>query len=166
MSPHPKVKIGIAALFLSLGFSSVSGASTFLKSDVTNLVPTAEAWNAPVFTNSRCAFRAEMRRLWEDHVALTRIFIISASAGLPDLEAAKQRLLKNQTDIGDFVRPYYGAQAADTLTQLLNSHISIAAELLQAMQKNRVSAVREVSTRWFSNADDIASALHDLNPDH
>ncbi|MGH9223226.1 MAG: hypothetical protein ACRD2W_05470 [Acidimicrobiales bacterium] len=47
------------------------------------------------------AFRQHMRNLWTDHVAWTRLFIVSAVAGLPDTEATAGRLLQNQTDIGE-----------------------------------------------------------------
>ena len=60
-----------------------------------------------------------MRKLWEDHVTWTRLFIVSASAGLPDTDATTQRLLANQTDIGNAVKAYYGDAAGTQLTALL-----------------------------------------------
>ena len=53
-----------------------------------------------------------MRRLWEDHITWTRLFIVSASADLPDTPATTQRLLRNQQDIGDAIKPFYGAPPA------------------------------------------------------
>ena len=38
-------------------------------------------------------FRDAMRKLWEDHITWTRLYIISAAADLPDKDAAAQRLL-------------------------------------------------------------------------
>ncbi|HKA17802.1 MAG TPA: hypothetical protein VKN18_05750 [Blastocatellia bacterium] len=49
-----------------------------------------------------------MRKLWEDHITWTRVFIISAAAGLPDKDAATQRLLQNQTDIGSIMNQFPG----------------------------------------------------------
>src|SRR5687768_18431835 len=46
------------------------------------------------------AFRAEMRRLWEDHIVWTRQYIVSAAtleADLPDLGPTADRLFLNQT---------------------------------------------------------------------
>ena len=49
-----------------------------------------------------------MRKLWEDHITWTRLFIVSASADLPDKQATTERLLRNQQDIGDAVKLFYG----------------------------------------------------------
>src|SRR5437763_654076 len=76
--------------------------------------------------------RAAMRKLWEDHITWTRVYIIDALAGLPDANAAAARLLKNQDDIGAAIVPYYGAAAGSQLTSLLKQHIMIATEVLKA----------------------------------
>src|SRR5215203_1689702 len=57
----------------------------------------------------QAAFQDAMRKLCEDHITWTRVFIISAAADLPDKDAATQRLLQNQVDIGNAIKPYYGA---------------------------------------------------------
>src|SRR5947209_5427157 len=76
--------------------------------------------------------RAAMRKLWEDHITWTRVYIIDALAGLPDTNAAAARLLRNQDDIGAAIVPYYGAAAGTQLTGLLKQHIMIATEVLKA----------------------------------
>jgi len=42
------------------------------------------------------------RELWEEHIFWTRNFIISAIAGLDDLEYVTNRLLRNPTDCSKF----------------------------------------------------------------
>src|SRR5437868_1054791 len=61
--------------------------------------------------DSTSSLRADMRKLWEDHITWTRVFIISAAGGLGDQQAATERLLRNQTDIGNAIKPFYGDAA-------------------------------------------------------
>ena len=65
------------------------------------------------------ALHDDMRRLWEDHITWTRLFIVSASADLPDLQATTERLLRNQQHIGDAIKPFYGRAAGERLSSLL-----------------------------------------------
>lgn len=106
-----------------------------------------------------------MRRLWVDHVTWTRLFIVSFVADLPDLQATTDRLLQNQVDIGDAIKPFYGKAAGNQLTGLLTDHILTAAELLGAAKANDQTAFEEAKTDWYANAREIARFLHDANPD-
>jgi hypothetical protein len=122
--------------------------------------------NNKAVTRSRAAvtFRNEMRKLWEDHVVWTRQFIVSAVAELPDANTAAARLLANQDDIGDAVKPYYGEEAGEALSALLRDHILIAADLLTAAKSGNSAGVEEANARWQQNADDIADFLAAANP--
>jgi hypothetical protein len=110
------------------------------------------------------AFHDGMRKLWEDHITWTRLFIVSFAAGLPDTDATAQRLLQNQTDLGDALKPFYGDAAGRQLTALLREHILIAADLLQAAKAGNSAGVADASARWYANADEIAAFLHRANP--
>ena len=46
--------------------------------------------------DKRIQLHNAMRRLWEDHVTYTRLFIVSDVGNLPDKDATTKRLLKNQ----------------------------------------------------------------------
>lgn len=107
-----------------------------------------------------------MRRLWEDHITWTRLFIVSAVAALPDLDPTAQRLLQNQADIGGAVVPYYGAEAGAKLTELLRAHILIAGELVTAAKVGDAAKIQDASARWYANADEIAAFLGAANPKH
>ena len=67
-------------------------------------------------TVSEQAFRSTMDKLWEEHVAWTRLAIVSFAGGLPDLKATEAQLLRNQVDIGNAIKPYYGNELGDRLT--------------------------------------------------
>ena len=112
----------------------------------------------------RAAFHDAMRRLWEDHIVWTRLYIVSAAAGLPDADQAAQRLLRNQADIGDAIKPFYGDAAGTQLTALLRGHILTAATLVGAAKSGDTTAVNAASAAWYANADSIATFLSSANP--
>jgi hypothetical protein len=112
----------------------------------------------------RNAFHDAMRKLWEDHVTWTRLYIVSAAAGLPDAQPTAERLLRNQVDIGDAIKPFYGAMAGERLTALLRPHILIAAEVVKAAKAGDSAGVGAASARWYANADEIADFLSAANP--
>jgi hypothetical protein len=112
----------------------------------------------------KLAFHDGMRKLWEDHVTWTRLFIVSASADLPDKQATTERLLRNQDHIGNAIKPYYGRAAGNRLTALLKEHIVGAADLLAAAKAGDQPAVKRASAAWYRNGNQIADFLHKANP--
>jgi hypothetical protein len=120
----------------------------------------AAALNAP----DAIELRQAMRKLWEDHITWTRLFIVSAAAGLKDQQVTADRLLRNQDDIGNAIKPYYGEAAGKQLTKLLREHILIAADILTAAKAGNTAVVGEKKTAWYANADQIAGFLANANP--
>jgi hypothetical protein len=111
-------------------------------------------------------FHDAMRKLWEDHITWTRLVIVSIANDLPDQGPTVQRLLQNQEDIGDAIKPFYGDAAGEQLSALLRDHILIAAEILQAAKNNDTAALEDAIARWYANADDIAEFLNEANPEN
>src|SRR5258705_7133798 len=109
-------------------------------------------------------FHDAMRKLWEDHITWTRLVIVSLVNDLPDSGPTVQRLLQNQDDIGDAIKPFYGDAAGEQLSALLRDHILIAAEIIQAAKNGDTAAQNDAITRWYANADDIAVFLNSANP--
>ena len=110
------------------------------------------------------AFHDDMRKLWEDHVTWTRLYIVNALAGLPSKDATARRLLQNQADLGSAVKSFYGDAAGEKLTALLNDHILTAAALIDAAKAGDTAKKEEASKKWYVNADEIASFLSGTNP--
>lgn len=111
-------------------------------------------------------FHDTMRKLWEDHITWTRLYIVSFAADLPDTDVVAERLLQNQDDIGNAIRPIYGNEAGDQLTQLLRDHIMGAVDILTAAKEGDTAGMDTAVTAWRSNADDIATFLNSANPDN
>jgi hypothetical protein len=115
-------------------------------------------------TARQLAFRDSMRVLWEQHVAWTRLAIVSFNGGNADLTATERRLLRNQVDIGNAVKPFYGRSAGDRLTGLLRQHILIAVDILVDVKAGHSHALDADLGRWYANANTIAAFLHRANP--
>ncbi|WP_292637750.1 acetylglutamate kinase [Mesorhizobium sp.] len=129
---------------------------------VTGLSPLLSARAAE--PQSAADLRAAMRKLWEDHITYTRNYIISALAGLPDSNDVAKRLLQNQDDIGDAVKPYYGDAAGQKLAILLKDHIKIATDVVKAAKSGSKNKLAAAQKKWTGNADDIAMFLSKANP--
>ena len=110
------------------------------------------------------AFHDGMRKLWEDHVTWTRLAIISLTTGSPDTEATVGRLLRNQADIGNAIKPFYGKAAGTQLTKLLRDHILIAADLIAAAKAGDSARLANEQARWQANAGELATFLNRANP--
>jgi hypothetical protein len=115
-------------------------------------------------TSKKLALHDAMRKLWEDHITWTRLAIVSFADGLPDLSATEQRLLRNQTDIGNAIKPYYGRAAGNRLTALLKQHILGAVALMTAAKSGDDAEIEKASASWYANSNQIADFLHAANP--
>lgn len=104
------------------------------------------------------------RLLWMEHVNWTRMTIISIVFGLPDLQFVQERLLRNATDLGNCLRPFYGDRLADRYAVLIKEHLVLAAELVTAATKGDAKKAAEAEKQWYRNADDIAKFLSSINP--
>ena len=85
-------------------------------------LPFAAAARPASMSAKDAGFQDAMRKLWEDHITWTRLFIVSAAADLPDKGLT--------TDYGD--------AAGEKLTALLREHITTAAELVTAAKANEL----------------------------
>jgi hypothetical protein len=142
----------LAALAVSNGHDAHAHGNPAVHADGTTL------------TQKEFALHNGMRVLWEDHVTWTRLAVISLVAGTPDTKATVARLLKNQADIGNAIKPFYGKAAGDALTGELRKHILIAADLIAAAKAGDQAKLAAEQARWRQNADDIATLLSKVNP--
>lgn len=113
---------------------------------------------------SKGTLKADMRMLWEEHLVYTRNYIISALAGLEDADAVAGRLLKNQDDIGNAIKPFYGEEAGKKLSTLLREHIMIAADVVKAAKVGNEADLTKAQAKWTANADEISAFLCGANP--
>jgi hypothetical protein len=119
---------------------------------------------SPGSTNKATKLVLALRDLWVDHTGWTRNYIISFVAGLADTNLVAQRLLKNQEDIGNAIKPFYGSEAGNKLTSLLKDHIMGAMDLLKAAKTGNKTGATAAEKKWYENADQIATFLSTANP--
>lgn len=158
--PVPLVLIALVTLFSALVALAVSGGMNMAQAHS----PAAHAHAVPADPVKSVAFHADMRKLWEDHITWTRLAIISLEGGTPDTDATVARLLRNQVDIGNAIKPFYGARAGNELTRQLRNHILIAADVIAAAKAGDQAKLADAQKRWVANADTIATVLHSVNP--
>jgi hypothetical protein len=118
----------------------------------------------PGHATKQVALHDGMRKLWEDHITWTRLAIVSFAAEVPDLSATEARLLANQRDIGNAIKPYFGRKAGNRLTALLREHILGAVELLKAAKSGDQAQIDRAGSAWYANGKQIADFLHGANP--
>jgi hypothetical protein len=154
----------LSACFIAVGSLALVLASTAAFAEPTRAPRTSAA--AIPSVESRLRFRNAMGKYWEDHITWTRLYVISALSDAPDLPETTQRLLQNQVDLGNAVKPFYGDAAGDQLTALLRQHILLAADVVSAAKANDTTALNTNMARWQANADDIGDFLGTANPEH
>jgi len=131
---------------------------------VAGVLAQSSATATPAQSPKAVALRAAMDKLWEDHITWTRMVIVDFAAGLPDLPTAEARLLRNQVDIGNAIKPYYGRAAGNKLTRLLRTHILEAVPVLQAAKAGDKTKLTAALNAWYANANQIAAFLSSANP--
>jgi len=164
--PIPLALTALVAFFSALAALAVSGGHS---AHAHGLAPAAHhhhvaAHHQRPITAKELQLRNDMRKLWEDHITWTRLAIISLIDETPDTNATVARLLQNQQDIGDAIKPFYGNQAGDQLAQLLREHILIAADLIAAAKSGDQGRIDAEQARWHQNAREIAAFLNRANP--
>jgi hypothetical protein len=153
-----------AQLALAATVTALSAAVVLLLSAGHAEQAHASMSRAPQVSPKAVAFRSAMDKLWEDHITWTRMVIVDFAAGLPDLKTAEARLLRNQADIGNAVKPYYGAAAGNKLTSLLRTHILEAVPVLVAAKDGDQPGLTKALAAWYANANQIAAFLSRGNP--
>jgi hypothetical protein len=147
----------LAAVLAAAAFGSASAPA------MTTSSPTSTSTSTSA---KAVAFHTAMRALWEAHGTWTERAIVDFVGGLPDTNLVVARLLHNQADIGNAVKPYYGAAAGNKLTTLLKAHINDAVGVLAAAKSGDAHAVAKAKATFFANGNQVAAFLHAANPRH
>lgn len=147
------MKKKVTHILLGLTFALLwSGAATAATSSTTGSK-----------TSKAALLKGNLRQLWVEHVIWTRNVVFCIVDELPGKEQAVNRLLQNQVDIGQVLVPYYGQEIGSRLASLLQTHVNIGAEVMQAAKTGRNLEESNTTHRWEENADAIATFLCNNN---
>ncbi len=161
---RPSVLLLVAALVSAAFAWSLPRATADAGPAPATALHDAHGHDAGPRTPAQAALHDQMRKLWEDHVTWTRLAIVTFADGSAGFPASAGRLLSNQIDLGNAIKPYFGEAAGAHLTGLLHDHITIAVQILQAARAGNGTAFAAARDRWYANANAIADFLSGANP--
>lgn len=140
---------------------NASAATTAAASTATHIAPAGHGASA---TAKQIALYDGLTAVLDQHMEWTYATVVAFAQGAPTLTPDLDRLLQNQADIGNAVKPYYGDRAGNQLTALLRTHILDAVPVLQAAKDGDTTALDKAVTAWYANAKQIADFLAAANP--
>lgn len=115
-------------------------------------------------TSSETVLYKGMQTLWQQHMEWTYAAVVAIANDAPNVTDTANRLMKNQEDIGNAIKPYYGNDAGTALTALLKAHISGAVDILVAAKSGDTAAENAAVTAEYANAKAIGDFLSEANP--
>lgn len=106
--------------------------------------------------------KSTLRKLFTDHAVYNAFVLKSIIDGVPP-DVFIKRLLVNQKDIGEELKPFIGNTKGNLITKLLTEHIKLAGECIKAAVKGDKQIQKKIDM-LFKNGDQVAAALTSINP--
>lgn len=172
MNSHPRVAIATVALSVIglLGTIGLAGCSATNNGALADGAGPAAigmmdmSQHTAVAPSKELGLYTAMAHLWAEHMEWTYATVVAFAQESPSLTPTLNRLLQNQVDIGDAIKPFYGDAAGDQLTVLLKEHITDAVPVLTAAKAGDTPALKKAVADWYQNAKAIGDFLATANP--
>lgn len=115
------------------------------------------------YNESTLQLRTAMRFLWSQHMEWTYAAVTSFFTTTRNYDATAARLLQNQEDIGNAIKPFYGEEAGNALTKLLKDHIFSVVKVMTAAKRGEQENLKEAVAASYKNAQEIGDFLANAN---
>jgi ribosomal protein S17E len=121
--------------------------------------------NCPI-TNEKickCGIKGALRVLFTDHAMYTKFVIVSVFDETPNLNFLLERLLKNQEDIGNVLKPFTSTEIGNKITEILKEHIKLAGDCLVNLKSKNMTELNKSKNELFRNSNDFSLYLSKIN---
>lgn len=115
-----------------------------------------------VMNEATLTFRMDSRSAWAKYAWNLLNYAISMNSSLPGTPQVESRLLKAGSALGDFIVPYYGITAGNTLGDKLAAIAKVGTQLVDAVKDRR--SLDSFDKIWEELIEDVVNFLNELNP--
>ena len=163
MSHVNRTRPAIRRLALGAALIALMGAPALAPTPVMAHAAHAQTAVVDLRTPSMSALYSGMQALWAQHMEWTYAAVTAFATDSPAYEATAARLMQNQLDIGNAIKPFYGDEVGDALGKLLQEHIGAAVAVVSAAKSGDSAALETSIADAYANAQEIADFLSGAN---
>lgn len=131
----------------------------------TNFTATSGALPPYVMNEQTMLFRMDARSAWAKWAFSIMNYAVSLNGDLPGTDQVKGRMHKTAIALGEFIIPYYGLTAANSLSTALIAINDIGMHYVEAMKAKKSSdELAKIAAAWIPYITDLAKVFNELNP--